>query len=402
MPHQQDPRARNRALPPSRRSGLKRAVGSFLAALRHLRQSPRHRREASEVERLLREHGASSVAWFALDRDVDYFWSRDRRAVVAYHDEADAMLVIGDPIGPEEKLRRVLEEFAEFARAKGRPFAFFQARPELLPLYVSLGWRALHIGEDPVLWTDGDGRDGAAIAHERRLARHAENEGLRVLHAMPGSDLSRGAFPPALRHELRAVAREWARLRHGDARGFCVGRFDPPRLRQEWLAVAWDPARHRIEAFATWVPIPARRGWALDVVRRRADAPLGALDLLIVSALDHARARGDHMLSLSLAPLAFVPGTTAPSGSNAAPPMHDADGARIVLQQHLTRLYDPGNATAWKRRFDPSFEDRYLVVPEPSALPRIVQALVQAQTAEAPEASRTTVAGPPDRGENEA
>lgn len=401
MPHLHDPSIPNRRGPHGRHP-LQRVRCAIAAFFTTLRRAPRHRREASEVERLLRVHGASSVAWFALDRDTDYFWSRDRRAVVAYHDEADAMLVIGDPIGPDEKLRQVLEEFAEFARANDRPFAFFQARPELLPLYASLGWRALHIGEDPVLWTDGDGRDGAAIAHERRLARHAENEGLRVLHAMPGADLSRGAFPPALRHELRAVAHEWARLRHGDARGFCVGRFDPPRLRQEWLAVAWDPARHRIEAFATWVPIPARRGWALDVVRRRADARLGALDLLIVSALDHARARGDHMLSLSLAPLAFVPGTAPQSGSNVAPRMHEADGARIALQQHLTRLYDAASSTAWKRRFDPSFEDRYLVVPETSALPKIVQALVQAQTAEAPEALRTPVAGTPNRGENEA
>jgi phosphatidylglycerol lysyltransferase len=199
------------------------------------------------------------------------------------------------------------------------------------------------------------------------------------------------------------VAHEWARLRHGDARGFCVGRFDPPRLRREWLAVAWDPARHRIEAFAAWVPIPARRGWALDVVRRRADARVGALDLLIVSAIDHARARGDQMLSLALAPLAFVPGAAAHgSGSNATPRLHEADGARIVLQQHLTRLYDPANATAWKRRFDPSFEDRYLVVPEPAVLPDIVQALVHAQTLEDPEALRTPIARAPDRGENEA
>lgn len=402
MPHMHDPSIPNPRGPHGRHP-LQRVRCAITAFLTSLRRTPRHRREAREVESVLREHGASSVAWFALDQDTDYFWSRDRRAVVAYREEADAMLVIGDPIGPDEELRQVVEEFAEFARAHGRSFAFFQARPELLPLYASLGWRALHIGEDPVLWTDGDGRDGAAIAHERRLARHAEGEGLRVLHAMPGTDLSRGAFPPALRNELRAVAHEWARLRHGDARGFCVGRFDPPRLRQEWLAVAWDPARRRIEAFAAWVPIPARRGWALDVVRRRADARLGALDLLIVSSIDHARARGDQMLSLSLAPLAFVPGATPRANrSNAAPRLAEADGARVHLQQHLTRLYDPANATAWKRRFDPSFEDRYLVVPEPAALPKVVQALVRAQTPEDPAALRAAVPEPQDRGESEA
>lgn len=369
------------AHPSTRNSMLVALVAGTHAAIRRMRHGPRQRREAREVERLLREYGTSSVAWFALDHETDYFWSNDRRAVVAYQDEPDAMLVIGDPIGPADSLRSLLQEFAGFARARNRPFAFFQARPELLPLYGSLGWRALHIGEDPVLWTDGS-QPLAAMAHERRLARHAEAAGLRVQHAMPGADLRRGGLPRELRHELRAVAREWARIRHGDPKGFCLGHFDPPRLRQEWLAVAWDAARHRIEAFATWIPVPARRGWALDVMRRRADATNGALDLLITSSLDQARTRGDAMLSLSLSPLAFVRGAPG-NGSNIAPTLTDTDGARVYLQQHLTRLYDRADAGGWKRRFDPAFEERYLVVSDAGTLPRVVLALARAQHDEA-------------------
>ena len=37
---------------------------------------------------------------FAIGEDVDYFFSANRRAVIAYRFESDVLLVIGDPIGP--------------------------------------------------------------------------------------------------------------------------------------------------------------------------------------------------------------------------------------------------------------------------------------------------------------
>ncbi len=353
-------------------------IGMALAAVGWARHGRRHRHEARQVQRLLEEHGTSSVAWFALDRDTDYFWGPDRSSVIAYREESDALLVIGDPIGPPKQLRPLLESFAEHCRSQNRAFAFFQARPELLPVYTSLGWRALHIGEDPVLPTADEAHEGVTLAHVRRAARHAEVSGLRVIHALPG-DVHPGdeEMPSELWHELRSVSKEWVRSRNGGGRGFCVGRFDPPRMRHEWIAMAWDPDHRRIEAFACWVPIPARRGWALDLVRTRSDARDGALELLIVSSLSHARQRGDDMLSLSLTPVAFVP------HAHHAPevePLETVDGARTVLQQHLMRLYEFPYDEQWKRRFDPSFEDRYLVVPEKESLPRVVLALVRAQT----------------------
>src|SRR5262249_45935163 len=156
---------------------------------------------------------------------------------------------------------------------------------------------------------------------------------------------------------------------------FCMGRFDPQQLRDVWLAAAWNPHAQRVEAFTTWVPIPARGGWALDLGRRRPDSLPGAMDLLVVRTLRAARARGEAMPSLSLSAPAMVgsresdldPGGDAgavPAGDPAATaggaeagaerrlaeprraPAADAasgaapDRARAFLMQHLARFYD--------------------------------------------------------------
>jgi lysylphosphatidylglycerol synthetase-like protein (DUF2156 family) len=356
------------------------AVTLALASLRPARHRRRHRVEAEHVERLLRDYGASSIAWFALADDVDYFFSRNERAVIAYRFESDTLLAIGDPVGPAEELGPLLAEFAEFCRRHDWPFAFFQARPELRRLYESLGWRALHIGEDPVLWTNRFTLEGPAISQVRRAVRKAEAAGLTVVQSPAGEDpFEAGAGPPGFADELRAASDDWLHDRHGGEKGFCMGRFDTDRMRDVWLLAAWNPTARRVEAFTTWVPVPARLGWALDLGRRRRDAVAGAMDLLVVRAVQAARERGDAMLSLSLSALAMVEGERSGDGEP-APGSAASERARGFLMQHLAHFYDFRGLFRWKRRFDPAFEDRYLVYPAALDLPRVALALIRAQS----------------------
>ena len=358
------------------------AFGLALGALRPVRHRRRHRAESGHVAELLRAHGASSVCSFALAEDADYFFSRNGRAVVAYRFESDVLLAIGDPVGPEEELRPLLIDFERFCRERDWAWGFFQARPELLDLYRSLGWRALHVGEDPVLDPARFQLDGAAVGDARRLSRRAERDGLEVRHFVPGSSALASAregegLPGIgdsgrLRDQLQQVSNEWLAHRPEGEKGFCVGRFDAAGLRHAWLAVAWNAPARRVEGFLTWEPVWARRGWALDLMRRRRAAAAGTMELLVVRSIEEARRRGDAMLSLSLSALAEVEGDDEPGSEELA-------RSRAFLRRHLARFYDFEGLFRWKRKFDPRFEDRYLVYPSPLALPRVTLALVRAQ-----------------------
>jgi phosphatidylglycerol lysyltransferase len=362
-------------------------IGLALAALRPVTHRGRHRHEVERVSELVREYGDNSVSAFALAPDTDYFFSSNRRAVIAYHFESDTLLVVGDPIGPAEEIQPLLREFAAHCRERDWQFAFFQARPERLPDYRRLGWRAIHIGEDPLLWTDRFTLEGSNVGELRRMVRKLDRQGLEARMFIPGENPFDPARESVLLEQLREISGDWMRARHGGEKGFCMGRFDPHTLGESWLAVAWNPARSRAEAFATWVPIPARQGWAIDMMRRRSDAPTGATEFLVVKSVEKARARGDRMMSLSLAGLARVPDTSEPQASeevasNITPisgPARD-DRAREFLMETLARYYDFKGLFRWKKKFNPVFEDRYLVYPEPLALPRVARALLRAQT----------------------
>jgi phosphatidylglycerol lysyltransferase len=191
--------------------------------------------------------------------------------------------------------------------------------------------------------------------------------------------------PDGMLDGMRALSAEWLRHHTGGEKSFCMGRFDPAQLHALWLLVAWNPALKRVEAFTTWVPIWGRKGWALDLMRRRPDSVAGVPEFLIVRSVDVARAHGEAVLSLSLSALAQVdePGAV-PAGATPAPALPvggaEPDRARAFLMKHLARFYDFENLFRWKKKVAPAFEDRYLVYADPLALPRVVLALVRAQS----------------------
>jgi phosphatidylglycerol lysyltransferase len=345
-------------------------AGSALALLRPVAHRGRHRSQRERVARLLERHGDSSIGAFALEPETDYFFSSTGRAVIAYRFQSNVLLGLGDPIGPDEEIPPLLAAFETYCAEHDWGFAFFQSRPERLSAYRERGWRAVHIGVDPVIRVDRFTLEGSAMGDVRRSRNRLEAAGIRMRMFRPDT----GAFDPAREHALReqlaAVSAEWLRSRRGAEKGFAMGRFDAHRLTDSWLAVAEDPTRNRVLAFVTWEPIWARRGWALDLMRRRDDAPAGVIESLIVGCAETARERGDEILSLSLSALAKTEADATDAG----------DRARTFLMEHLRRFYDFEGLFRWKSKFAPEFEPRYLVYPDPMALPGIVYALARAQS----------------------
>src|SRR5262249_39417113 len=115
--------------------------------------------------------------------------------------------------------------------------------------------------------------------------------------------------PDDMLDQMREISAGWLRAHHGGEKGFCMGRFEPPTPRRGWLPVGWEPGRGRREGLPAWGPGWGRRGWALDLIRRREDSAPGTTEFLIVKSVEAARARGEAMLSLSLSALARVDDT---------------------------------------------------------------------------------------------
>ena len=358
--------------------GFTLLVGAAFLALQPAIHRRRHRADRDRAAEIIAKHAVSALAPFALAPDCDYFFSRTGRAVIAYKFQSGTLLAIGDPIGPPEEFPSLLRDFARYVEERDWTFGFFQSLPEVQPQYRRLGWSSVHIGEEPVLRLADFTLEGAEMGDVRRSWNKLKREGFEARHFRPRENPFEAAGAMGLEGEiarqLAAVSAEWLRSHPGEEKGFCMGRFDIHHLREVWLAVAWNPAARRVEGFLTWTAMPARGGWALDLMRRRGDAPSGTMEFLVADCAEEAKRRGESALSLSLSALAKAEGPAADGEPTAV------TRARALLVKHLTRFYPFEGLFRWKAKFRPAFEPRYLVVAYPSALPRVALALAQAQS----------------------
>jgi phosphatidylglycerol lysyltransferase len=119
----------------------------------------------------------------------------------------------------------------------------------------------------------------------------------------------------------------------------------------------------RVEAFATLWPSAGKQEISLDLMRFRPSAPQGTMDALFAWLLAWARQEGYQWFNLGMAPL---------SGLEASPvsPLWSKLG-RLVYG-YGEAFYNFQGLRAYKEKFDPVWEPRYLAYPGGLALPRVV------------------------------
>ena len=269
--------------------------------------------------------------------------------------------------------RRSWPRSRRYCQERDWELAFFQAAPEALALYAARGWRAIHLGEEPVIdpersrsraapWATcaapcigSSARACACSRSARPCARSTRRSTTRRSARCPGCARSRNA---------------WLDAHPGGEKTFGMGRFDARQLATRWVLVALSAAGRRRgvrdvgrgagrERLVARPHAPARRRAA-----RRHGPPRRA------RRAREAKERGDGGLSLGLS--ALVSGRPAPDP--------DADRVRAFLRRRLEPFYDFEGLFHWKKKFQPRFEDRFLVVPGRSRWPRVLFALARAQT----------------------
>jgi len=163
---------------------------------------------------------------------------------------------------------------------------------------------------------------------------------------------------PAARSAMRALADQLAECSALGEMAFSVGRRDDPVDVERTVALARvDGAA--LAGYATWLWLPAARAMVLDEVKRAPAAPAGTVELLIERSLEGFRGRAG-VVSLGLAPIAGR-GT--------------ALVARALCDVVGVRSASPG-LVAFKAKFRPRWEPRYLVVERLADVPAVLLAVL--------------------------
>src|SRR5690349_23291644 len=340
------------------------------------------RDEHARASAVVAAHGDGATAHFALASDKSYYWSATGASLLAYRLIHGVALALADPIGPEEEHEGLLLGFLAYCRRQHWAPAFYLAGPTTRRRCRDWGLAAYKIGEEALLDVASFSTAGKAGAAVRHAATRAGKDGVTV-RCYQGE-----AIPEPVIAALKRISAAWLGSHGaGGQMGFSMGRFPADWSRELLTAVACD-AIGEAQAFLTWTPLFAGNGWSLDVMRRLKETAPGAMELLIAESIAWARERGYARMSLGLAPLAGLDTRLARDLERAAGHMDERHrawapsrlerGAAFLYKRRLL-LANYASLYAFKAKFRPAWEPRYLVVADPRALPRVLLALMHAQ-----------------------
>lgn len=318
------------------------------------------RAERMRAEAIIENYGRLALARFALFEDKSYFFS-PKGSVIAYVVKGRIALVLGDPIGLEDDIESSISTFIGFCNRNGWQACFYQVQPDFLQIYKAFGFKAFSIGQEAIV-------DLAAITLQGSTGKEFRNVVNRLTRLDHRVEIYEPPLSEALLSELRTISDEWLMQRRGSEFRFSIGWFDDQYIRDSTVAVVYTP-EGCISAFTNIISRYRRNEAALDLMRRRHKAENGTMDLLLISIFDWARKKGYTSFSLGFSPF---------SGIGRQPDDPATEKTLRYVYENMSRFYNLQGLHAFKDKFRPHWESRYMIYPGTVQLPSIALAFARA------------------------
>jgi phosphatidylglycerol lysyltransferase len=166
---------------------------------------------------------------------------------------------------------------------------------------------------------------------------------------------------PAVLDELEAISNAWLAEKNTREKRFSLGFFDRSYLSR--LPVAVVRRGERIVAFSNVWPSEARGELSSDLMRYSQGAPPGVMEYLFTQLMLWGREQGYRYYGLGMAPLSGFE-------HHRLAPLWNRLGA--LLFRHGEHFYNFQGLRAFKDKFHPEWESRYLASPGGLAVPIVM------------------------------
>ena len=310
--------------------------------------------DLEKARRFLDRHPVHGFAHLVFMRDKCLFYGANGAALIQYARIRDRLVALGDPMGSTHSFRACVSEFRQMADMHDLVPVFYEVAEHNLHHYHDVGFSLFKIGEMAMVRTADfslAGRRGESLRHGVNRARR-ESVTVEIL-PQPLDEVLWG--------ELRAISDKWLATRGSAEKGFSLGRWDRDYLASSPMVVArWQG---RVVAFANLMPAYGGGELSVDLMRQADDAPTGTMDLLFVTLIEHARAQGVPLFNLGMAPLSGV--------GQCRFARRQERLARFAFD-YGSRLYNYKGLRAFKEKFNPTWEGRYIAYPVLTPLPPLL------------------------------
>lgn len=322
----------------------------FVLALRQLLRPsapPLPKPTPEEIDRaaVIVRRQPNSDAGVALMGDKYLTFSESGNSFIMFGRRGRSWISLFDPVGPQSEWSDLVWRFLEQAREQGGRASFYQVRPQTLPVYLDAGLRVYKLGEYAYVPLQDFSLKGKARSDLRAALNRGEREGMTLEVLPPGVDTETLAA-------LRAISDAWLAGHATAEKGFSLGAFSERYIQRSPIALV--RADERPVAFATLMTTDLTAEASIDLMRHVPDVPNGTMDFLFARLLLDLQAKGYQRFGLGMAPLSGM------AEHPLAPRWHRLGR---LLFSHGENFYNFQGLRAFKEKFVPEWEARYLAAP---------------------------------------
>ena len=296
----------------------------------------------------------ATVPYLVYLRDKALLFNDDRTAFVMYGVQGRTWVALGDPVGPDDRLNDLVRAFLERCDDFGGVPVFYEVGKTHLHRYADFGLTFVKLGEEAKVDLTTFTLEGSEASKFRQVIRRLEKDGGTFRVVDP-------AGVPAILDQLRAVSDDWLAAKASAEKGFSLGFFDEAYVSRFPIAVIERAGR--IQAFANLWLGPHQVELSLDLMRYHRDAPKNVMEALFVHMMKWGKDQGYRRFGLGMAPL---------SGFEDSPLASLWNRLGTFMYEHGDAIYNFQGLRAYKDKFKPIWEPRYLAYPGGLRLPRIM------------------------------
>jgi phosphatidylglycerol lysyltransferase len=283
-----------------------------------------------------------SAAMLALMGDKSFLFSRTAKSFLMYAKRGRSWVALFDPVGPHEEWSELVWRFVELADAHSGRAAFYQVRPDSLPVYLDAGLRVVKVGEEACVALANFSLEGSHRYGLRQTIRRGEREGLEFELLSPHQVCRE-------QNALARISDAWLAAHGGHERRFSVAAYEPGFIAAQSVAIARRAGRP--VAFVSFMTTDAQTEATIGLMRHLSDAPPYAIEYIITHLALELRAMKFEALSLGMAPLAGLVRTPLSSR------WHRMAG---LVWELGGPIYNFQGLRSFKNKFRPIWEPRYL------------------------------------------
>jgi len=314
---------------------------------------------------IIQRSGNSSIDYFKTYADKQLFFNENRTVFIAFKTANDYAIALEGPTGAEndqQKLEMLLE-FEDFCTQNGLKAAYYRITPDALSVYERLGKKNLIIGQEAIVDIGNFSLEGGARKSLRNAVNSVAKKGYILKIYMP--PVNKGLI-----QKLAHVSSNWLTEMEREEMVFSQGIFDAAELGSQ-VIITLEDDQEQVVAFLNIIPDYAAGELTYDLIRKSSVAPSGNMDALIVELIRYGQLNGYKWLNMGMAPMSGIE-----KGRDLPERAVKFAYEKLKGFRHYHGLRD------FKDKFDPVWDDRYLVYSHHYDLIRLPAALNQVMKAE--------------------